>query len=133
MMDQLYRWAVIEAGESGLRNFGMPMTLEKIYRNDVMWGFKVSILKEGVKLTDLAVKFDDDSVKKHEWVGRGADGFPVMEGKNSDIEGKNFQIWKIDDAKVDEDLRSTIRAFCTGLVSAVNKYYAFGSVFSEDL
>jgi hypothetical protein len=34
---------------------------------------------------------------------------------------------------VDEDTRSTIRAFCTGLVTALNKYYAFGSVFAEDI
>jgi hypothetical protein len=37
------------------------------------------------------------------------------------------------DRKVDEDLRATIRAFCTGLVSALNKYYAFGSVFAEEV
>jgi hypothetical protein len=36
------------------------------------------------------------------------------------------------DRPVDEDLRATIKAFCTGLVSALNKYYAFGSVFAEE-
>ena len=29
-------------------------------------------------------------------------------------------------------LRSTIRDFCTGLVAAINKYYAFGSCFVDD-
>lgn len=37
------------------------------------------------------------------------------------------------DKPVDEDLRATIRAFCTGLVAALNKYYAFGSVFAEEV
>ncbi len=31
-----------------------------------------------------------------------------------------------------EDLRSTIRFFCQGLVGALNRYYAFGSVFVDD-
>lgn len=34
---------------------------------------------------------------------------------------------------VDEDLRATLKAFCTGLVAALNKYYAFGSVFAEEV
>jgi len=33
---------------------------------------------------------------------------------------------------VDEDLRSTIRGFCTALASSLNKYYAFGSVYATD-
>jgi hypothetical protein len=33
---------------------------------------------------------------------------------------------KLDPVKVDEDTRSTIRAFCNGLVIALNRYYAFG-------
>jgi hypothetical protein len=40
---------------------------------------------------------------------------------------------KLDTDPVDEDLRSTIRAFCTGLASALNRYYAFGSVFAEEV
>jgi hypothetical protein len=40
---------------------------------------------------------------------------------------------KLDDAPVSEDLRSTLRAFCSGLVAALNKYYAFGSVFAEEV
>jgi hypothetical protein len=40
---------------------------------------------------------------------------------------------KLNEEKVDEDTRAVIRAFCNGLVTALNKYYAFGSVFSEDI
>jgi hypothetical protein len=40
---------------------------------------------------------------------------------------------KLDEDKVDEDLRATLRAFCSGLVAALNKYYAFGSVFAEEV
>jgi hypothetical protein len=98
MMDQMYRWALIEAGESGVRNFGLPMNVTAVYRdvqaeNPLLWGFKVAIFKEGAKLTDLGIMFDQEQVSKHEWVGRGDDGFPVLEGKVEEVQGKHFEIW----------------------------------------
>lgn len=33
------------------------------------------------------------SVMKHEWVGMGDDGFPVPEGKASNVVGEFFEIW----------------------------------------
>ena len=39
---------------------------------------------------------------------------------------------KLDDNPVDEELRACIRRFCEALVSAMNKYYAFGSCFLDD-
>ena len=32
MMDQLYRWALVNAGESAVRNFGLPMSVAPRYR-----------------------------------------------------------------------------------------------------
>lgn len=133
MIDQLYRWALSTAGESGLQNFGMPMKIEPNYNNDVLWGFTVTILKEGVKQTDLGIGFDGLAVARSEWIGRGEDGFPFKEGKQTDVQGKMFEIWKLDTTPVSEDLRSTIRSFCTGLAAALSKYYAFGSVFAEEI
>jgi len=136
LMDQIYRWAFIEAGESGVRNFGLPMNVEPVYyeinNQPLLWGFKVGIFKEGTKLCDLGIMFDTETVSKHEWVGRGDNGFPVLEGRVDNIMGKHFEIWKLDMNPVDETLRSAIRSFCTGLVSALNRYYAFGSVFVDD-
>jgi hypothetical protein len=40
---------------------------------------------------------------------------------------------KIDDTPVDEDLRSAIRGLCNSFAIACNKYYAFGSVFAEEI
>ena len=127
---------MIEAGESGFRNFGLPMTVEPTYRTigeeQILWGFKVGMLKDGVKLTDIGVQFDDKRVEKHEWVGRDSNGFPVNEGRVDVIEGMNIEIWKMDMNPVSEDLRSAIRGFCTGLVATINRYYAFGSVFVDE-
>ncbi len=93
IVDQLLRFSLIEAGESGQRNFGLPMTVEPTYWEDKLWGFNVAIFKEGVKLTDLGIFFDKDTVNKHEWIGRGEDGFPVGEGNAQEVRGKNIEIW----------------------------------------
>lgn len=39
---------------------------------------------------------------------------------------------KLDENEVDDQLRETIRNICQQLVSAINKYYAFGSVFVDE-
>lgn len=122
----------MEAVEGGVRNFGMPMKVEPCYEGEQLWGFIVGIYKEGSKQCDLKISFDSEIIQKHEWVGRGEDGFPILEGKVDSVKGKHFQIWKIDDNPVSEDLRTTIRRYCTALVTALNRYYAFGSVFVEE-
>ena len=58
-----------------------------------LWGYTVGIVKEGVKQTDIGIQFDNEITRKHEWVGRGEDGMPVLEGKVDEIMGKNFEIW----------------------------------------
>lgn len=93
MMDQMLRWALIEAGEGGLRNFGMPMKVAPVYYKDTLWGFDLELLKEGVKKADIGVNFDDEIALKHEWVGKDQDGFPTFEGKAEEIPGKHIEIW----------------------------------------
>ena len=55
-----------------------------------------------------------------------------MEGNSEEIDGKDFEIRKVDDVVVTEAIRSSIREFCQMLVEAINKYYAFGSCFVDD-
>jgi hypothetical protein len=94
MMDQLYRWALIEANEGGMRNFGMPMKVEAQYYKETLWGFDVEILKEGVKMADLGINFDGDVALKHEWVGRDQEtGMPRMEGDAQEVAGKCIEVW----------------------------------------
>lgn len=94
MMDQLYRWTLMEGQEAGMRNFGAPMVITPQYQDSSLWGFHVGIFREGVKLTDLAVQFDDDVVSKHEFVGKDErNGMPVLEGRVDEIKGKNMEIW----------------------------------------
>ena len=95
MMDQLHQWALIEADEAGLRNFGMPMKVQAVYQVETgdKWGFDVEIIKEGVLQTRIGVGMDDCNLSKHEWVGKDKEGFPTQEGKAADVLGKNFEIW----------------------------------------
>lgn len=55
-----------------------------------------------------------------------------MEGDETPVRGKCFEIRKIGDGAVDGDTKVVIRNFCSMLEQAVNKYYAFGSCFSDD-
>lgn len=99
---------------------------------DALWGFTVSFLKDGVSGSDVRVAFDEEYAIKHEWVGVGADGFPTLEGNEEQVLGKHFEVRKIDETPVTEDIRSAIKEFCQILVAAINKYYAFGSCFVDD-
>ena len=54
--------------------------------------FVVSIVRDGVTLTKIGVMFDEEPVERAEWVGRGADGFPIQEGKMIEVIGKHLII-----------------------------------------
>eukprot|EP00878_Enallax_costatus_P032260 GHUV01035409.1.p1 GENE.GHUV01035409.1~~GHUV01035409.1.p1 ORF type:complete len:184 (-),score=33.34 GHUV01035409.1:138-689(-) len=93
MMDQMVRWALIEAEEGGQRNFGMPMKVHQRFRDGILWGFDVEIIKEGVKQADLSIGFDNEVTIKSEWIGQNETGMPTREGKQEEIAGKHFEIW----------------------------------------
>ena len=132
LIDQLLRWAVA-AEEDGRAMYGAPLRVTPV-KNEAgeAWGFTVDMLRDGNPTASLAVGFDDTDTVKHEWVGRGVDGFPVMTGSETAVKGKMFEIWSTGTTPLDEDTRTVVRNFCTLMVGAVNKYYAFGSCFSDD-
>lgn len=92
-MDQLLRWALIEADEGGQRNFGMPMKVHQRFNDGQLWGMEVEFYKEGVRVCDLSVGFDGEDTVKAEWIGQDGSGFPTKEGKQEDVSGKHFEIW----------------------------------------
>ena len=90
---QLLRWAFQESQADGLANFGLPLRITPVYREpDELWGFNAAIIKDGRSATDISVGFDEESTTKYEWVGRGSDGFPIMEGNTDEILGKHLVI-----------------------------------------
>jgi hypothetical protein len=70
----------------------LPQVSQYFNADGALWGFTVSFLKDGVSATDVRVAFDEEMVLNHEWVGRGADGFPLLEGNSREVAGKNFEI-----------------------------------------
>jgi hypothetical protein len=93
MMEQLIRWATIEANADGAAKFGLPVKIERFYKDDDLWGFDVYFVKDGQNVAKIGVRYDNELVEKYEWVGRGEDGFPQPEGKVENVAGKNFEIW----------------------------------------
>ncbi|GMH35076.1 hypothetical protein BSKO_02944 [Bryopsis sp. KO-2023] len=135
LMSEMLRWATIDAGANGYDKFGMQMKVVPYHKDEekaFLWGFDVLLLEDGKEATRLGIRLDDETVVKHEFVGYGEGGFPINEGRETVVEGKTFQIWKMDEEKIDEDTRETIREFCGALAEAVSGYYSFGSCFSED-
>lgn len=132
LMDQLIRWAWTEVQEESVRKFGLPCKVTKTSREGIPWGFVTSIMRDGVTLTDISVSFDEEVALKYDWVGKGADGFPQLEGNAEEIMGKNFVIRKDDDNTIDDQTRSVIRILCEEIQASINKYYAFGSCFVDD-
>jgi hypothetical protein len=134
LIHQLWGWARIECEESGAVNYGLPMKVKPVYREGgELWGFTTSIIsRDGAVLTDIRVMFDEEKCVKHQWVGRGADGFPSLEGNTEEILGNELCIRKIDDNVIDDQTRTAIKGFCVKLMESINKYYAFGSAFVDD-
>jgi hypothetical protein len=93
MMEQLMRWAVIEANADGVAKFGLPIKVEPYYQEDDIWGLDVFVVKDGISVGHIGVRYDNEIITKHEWVGRGEDGFPLLEGREDSIVGRNFEIW----------------------------------------
>lgn len=95
LMDQLLRWATFEAADpDALAKFDLPIKVTPYYKDGAnrLWGMSIAFVKDGVTATTLGVKFDEEEVERHEWVGRGADGFPTLEGNLEDVVGANLEI-----------------------------------------
>ena len=95
LMDQLLRWATFEAADpDALAKFDLPIKVTPYYKDgeNRLWGMSIAFVKDGVTATTLGVKFDEEEVVRHEWVGRGSDGFPTLEGNLEDVVGANLEI-----------------------------------------
>ena len=127
--------------DEGRARYGAPLRVTPFNHPESgdPWGFDLDILSLSSAGNDgdpisatLRIGFDEGFASKRQWVGRGTDGFPQMEGEETQIKGKCFEIRKVGEGSVDADTKVVIRNFCSMLEQAVNKYYAFGSCFSDD-
>ena len=93
-MEQLLRWASFASYDvDKVAKFGLPVKVEPFYKDeDVLWGITLSIIRDGEAATEIGIRFDNEENEKHEWVGRGSDGFPTLEGKKVSVVGKHLEI-----------------------------------------
>ena len=60
LIDQISRWAEIECVQSGLRNFGLPMSMETISREvdgkNMLWGITLSLIRNGETACEIAFR-----------------------------------------------------------------------------
>jgi hypothetical protein len=90
-------------------------------------------LQEGQVVASIKMGLDDEMTSKFEFIGRKETGMPEPMGDETSVLGAHFEIWKEDENEVDETLRESIRGLCKAVAQALNRYYAFGHVFSEEL
>ena len=50
-----------------VRNFGLPMNVEPVFKGESIWGYKVGIFKNGVKLTDIMVQVGEGTLSNNAW------------------------------------------------------------------
>ena len=57
LINQLFGWARIECEESGAVNYGLPMRVRPVHRDEgYLWGFITSIMsRDGANLTEIRV------------------------------------------------------------------------------
>lgn len=91
----VHSWAAFEASDpDALAKFDLPIKVTPYYKDgkNQLWGMSIAFVKDGVTATTIGVKYDNEEVIRHEWVGRGSDGFPTLEGNSQDILGANLEI-----------------------------------------
>lgn len=78
---------------------------------------------------------DDEEVGGFDMVGMDKDGFPLlqtMDGEAKVVKGKYFLIRRDKSTPVPADFVEPTKMMLTEMMEAVNKYYSFGSPFSEE-
>lgn len=102
LISEMLRWATIDADTNGFENFGMEMSVEPYYKDQEegdqegekeLWGFDVRLLDAGEEVTRIGIRLDGELVTKHEFVSYGEDGFPKLDGRQTEVHGKHFEIW----------------------------------------
>lgn len=67
-------------------------------------------------------RLDSESTEQAQYLDIDPDTrMPVKAGEITVVPGKNFEIVKLDEKPVDEELRAVIRRLCGGMADALNK------------
>mmetsp|Transcript_9492 Transcript_9492/g.15393 ORF Transcript_9492/g.15393 Transcript_9492/m.15393 type:complete len:157 (+) Transcript_9492:38-508(+) len=141
LMTQFLRWAYIEVAENSKANFGIDnIDIEPIYlaphwverygedpSMKVVNGFKAQFAE-----AELEVVMDEEVILGYDYLGMDENGFPEKRGDSFEILGKFLEVRRVGTNPVSEKTANAIRTFGKHLNTAFDKYYAFGSIYSDD-
>eukprot|EP00465_Bigelowiella_longifila_P011554 CAMPEP_0185272760 /NCGR_PEP_ID=MMETSP1359-20130426/48061_1 /TAXON_ID=552665 /ORGANISM="Bigelowiella longifila, Strain CCMP242" /LENGTH=244 /DNA_ID=CAMNT_0027865173 /DNA_START=59 /DNA_END=793 /DNA_ORIENTATION=- len=141
LMTQFLRWAYIEVSENSKANFGIDnIDIEPIYlaphwverygedpNMKVVNGFKAHFAE-----AELEVVMDEEIILGYDYLGMDENGFPEKRGDSFEILGKFLEVRRVGSNPVSEKTAKAIRNFGKHLNTAFDKYYAFGSIYSDD-
>ena len=139
---QMYRYMEIAYGENGLAQYGKRMDVELISNGkegdeELTNGMLVVIYgnKDGeeVEICELICEMDDEQVPIFDTLMPSQDGELVKtnrSGKDEFVTGKYFVIKR--PVPIDETANPALKQMIKDMTLAINKYYAFGSCFSDD-
>ena len=117
------------------------MAVEVIDISEVLSiGFAVTLMSHdaagnpvpGLRLECL---MDEEEVSGYDRVGMGEDGFPVLmtyDDEKKVVKGQCFIVRRDASSAVAPALVAPTKQLLNNMMEAVNKYYAFGSCFSEE-
>lgn len=90
-------------------------------------------MQEGNRVATIKLILDNEVAVKHAFIGQDERGMPKPMGDVTEVKGANLEIWKDCENEVDETLRASIKVLCQAIGAAMNRYYSFGHVFSEEI
>lgn len=93
----------------------------------------VQCMQDGEVVCELKMSYDMETTNKHAFIGKHPNGMPKPQGEITDVLGAHFEVYKLDEREVDQEIRSAVKGICSELEGAFGRYYAFGSVFSEEI
>jgi len=138
---QMTRWAIVEfTSEDARRTYGCPFEVQPITNDDgETEGFKLKMLKYATDGTTEVVEeimcaMDDDYSEGYDMIARNADGFPearTMDGQEKLVLGKNFVVQR-KEKPITPEAKAALKDVLTSIAMSTNKYYAFGSNFSDE-
>ena len=141
-LKQMYRYMEISYGDNGLAQYGKRMQVDLLSNgkdgvDELTNGMLVTLFgnKDGeeVEICELLCEMDLELVPIYDTLMPNSEGELVKtnrSGKDEFVNGRYFVIKR--PVPVDETANPALKQMIKDMTLAINKYYAFGSCFSDD-
>ena len=138
----MYRYMAISYGDNGLAQYGKRMQVDLLSNHlegdeELTNGMLVTLFgnKDGeeVEICELLCEMDTEKVPTFDTLMPSPDGELIKSnrsGKDEFVTGRYFVIKR--PVPTDETANPALKQMIKDMTLAINKYYAFGSCFSDD-